>query len=223
MLQVPLKPRWQQWESLCLKIAFEQRIQLKVIAAALEKSVSSVSKKIRKLGLRKENSKPGRLKGDHYASHWADRIPLDREKMVTIVSRHAPLKHSQKMKLTLRTGCWTTAAPPPSLQKKIPQIHPNTTSYSYSLSLVPAKNRSFPSFNPAKLSKDPLYISLRHIEKWAFSHGFHQVKHVLQEQGLAYWKEGKYFSRAQLLVYVNGIRLEKKLQPLQLCEEEVEA
>jgi hypothetical protein len=222
MLQAPLKPRWRQWESLCLKIAFKQRIQLKVIAAALEKSVTSVSKKIRTLGLRKENSKPGRLKGDNYASHWADRIPLDFEKMATIVSRHAPLKHSQKMKLTLRTGCWTTAAPP-LLQKKASQTHPNTTSYSYSLSLAPAKDRSLPSFNSEKLSKDPLYISLRHIEKWALSHGFHQVKHVLQEQGLAYWKEGKYFSKAQLLVYVNGIRLEKKLQPLQLCEEETEA
>lgn len=52
------------------------------------------------------------------------------------------------------------------------------------------------------------------------SKGFHQVKNVLREQGLFYWKEGKYFSKAQLLVYVNRLRLEKKLQPLHLYEEE---
>ncbi len=223
MIQSPSKPRWQHWENLCLKVAFEQKIQLKIIAAGLEKSVTSVSKKIRKLGLRKENSKPGRLKGDIYLPNVAGRIPLETEKMATIVSQHAPLKHSQKMKLTLRTGCWTTAAPP-SLRKVI--SHKNTNvplkSYSLALSLVPSKDPSTPSFSTIKLSKDPIYISLRHIEKWALSQGFLQVKNVLQDYGLSYWKEGKYFSKAQLLVHVNGIRLEKKLQPLQLYEEEVE-
>ncbi len=32
MLDVLSKPRWSSWESVCLKTAFEQKIQLKIIA-----------------------------------------------------------------------------------------------------------------------------------------------------------------------------------------------
>lgn len=66
MLNVLSKPRWSNWESICLKVAFEQNIQLKVIAAALEKSVTAINKKIKALGLRGKQLKPGRLKGASY-------------------------------------------------------------------------------------------------------------------------------------------------------------
>jgi len=223
-----LKPRWLSWENLCLKVAFEQKIQLKIIAAALEKSVTSVSKKIRKLGLREERSteersRPGRLKGDIYFPNWEERIPLDFEKMAEIISQYAPLKHSQKLQLASRACCWTTAsAASLHTASHLGHSHNKKPYYSLSFSAPFLEKEAAKTFNKPLLSREPLYVSLCHIEKWALSKGFHPVKNVLRAQGLSYWKEGKYFSKAQLLVYVNGIRLEKKLQPLHLYEEETD-
>ena len=58
------------------------------------------------------------------------------------------------------------------------------------------------------------------MEQWASAEGFHKTRGVLQQQGLSYWKDGVYFSQAQLLMYVNRLRFEHKLQPLALIKEE---
>ena len=72
------------------------------------------------------------------------------------------------------------------------------------------------TFSPPSVKKsydNSLYISLCYIEEWAFSKGFHSVENMLRDQGISYWKGGKYFSIAQLLIYLNGMRLEKRLEP----------
>jgi hypothetical protein len=220
-----IKPRWQDWENKCLKKAVEQKIQLKIMAFALGKTVDSVSKKIKKLGLRGENSKRGRLKGDKSDLSWVDKIPRDRAKMVDILQVYAPLQVSQKEQMALKEGYWVSS--PLSSQglkrgKSLGGISQEKASFSLSLSLdyILSKDHIPQKIKREKTFGDPFYVPLQHVEKWAVSEGFYQVGSPLQQRGLFYWKEGRYFSKAQLLIYVNRIRLERKLQPLAFYEEE---
>ncbi len=191
MLSTASKPRWLPWQNICLTTAFKHHIQLKVIAAALNKSVTSVSKKITKLGLREEKST------HTLCPDWEARMPQDVEKMAELVSQYAPMTHSTSLQWKTRAHQWT-------------------------LTKTHSKKRKA-SARHCSLPQDPLYVSLCHIEEWALSKGFHPTKSALRNHGLAYWKDGKYFSKAQLLVYVNGLRFEQKLTPLRLYEEEMEA
>ena len=59
-----IKSRWTDWESTCVKKAFEEKIQLKIMAIALRKTLTSVSKKIKKLGLRDTSCSSRRLRGE---------------------------------------------------------------------------------------------------------------------------------------------------------------
>ncbi len=220
-----LKPRWKDWESTCIEKAVEHKIQLKVTAFALDKTVNSVSKKIKTLGLRKPTTKSGRLKGDKSQISLLERIPRDRAKMVEILQIYAPLQISQKAQLALKEGNWTSC---PSLSVGLKK--------GESWGFISQENASFSSVSPLDyvLEKDrlphklkrektfgnPLYVSLCYVEKWALSEGFYQVERGLQHHGLSYWKEGTYFSKAQLLMYVNRIRLDKNMQPLAIYEEE---
>jgi len=225
-----LKPRWMTWESVCLKVAFEQKIQLKIIAAALEKSVTSVSKKIRKLGLREERTRPGRLKGHSYDANGGEKISRDLAKMTEIIKTYTPFAYSQKVQICLQSGQQIGKKPLSQNLKKgasiagIAGIKQKDASYSFPspLNYTLLDREGFQSHDVIKVPGEPLYISLCHIENWAMSKGFRQVKKPLWEQGVSYWKGGKYFSKAQVLVHINGIRLENKLKPLHLYEEEME-
>jgi len=225
MLKALSKPRWLHWENLCLKLAFEQKIQLKIIAAALGKSVSSISKKIRKLGLRGDRSTPGRLKGETYACNWEEKIPQDIKKMRDILTQYAPHQERCKLQKSFHAGWW----PPPAGSVKGSLPHPlqkesSSLSLSSPFNNVPLlEDESFKPIGTLHIPGEPLYISLRYVEEWAIAKGFHQVKNSLQDHGICYWKEGRYFSKAQLLVYVNGLRFEKKLEPLVVVEEEIGA
>lgn len=220
-----VKPRWKEWENTCIKQAVEHKIQLKVTAFALDKTVNSVSKKIKTLGLRKPTTKSGRLKGDKSDISLLERIPLDREKMVEILQLYAPLHVFQKAQLSLKEGCWTSS---PSLSVGLKRgescgsISQENASFS---NASPLDYSLLKGHLPQKLEREktfgnPLYVPLCYMEEWAVSEGFYQVERGLLQRGLCYWKEGIYFSKAQLLMYVNRIRFDKNLQPLALYEEE---
>lgn len=221
MLNTLSKPRWLSWEKMCLMAAFEEKIQLKIIAWALEKSVTAINKKIKALGLRGTHLRPGRLKGDSYNSDWGTRTSVELAKMTDILKQYAPLHHSHQEKLSEQRGFWAT--PLPSSKKLINGACFGRTSqkeapYSLGVPLLHEGLQEIPS-GIQKSSDQSLYISLCHVEEWAFSTGFQPVKSLLRSQGISYWKGGKYFSTTQLLIYLNGIRLEKKLEPLRLDEE----
>jgi len=222
-----LKARWKMWENTCVKIGFQEKIQLKVVAIALGRSVSSISKRIQKLGLRNPTPLTGRVRGKKNGAPWCEKIPNDFAKMTEILHTYAPLKAFQKGQLALKSAQWGTAKPLPKgltrgicigyvRKEKIPFFLANPLAYTLSQDSPPQKA---PKEKPIKA---PHYVSLHYVEEWAVSKGFHYVKEGLRQRGFFYWKDGKHFSKAQLLIYINRIRLEKKLQPLVLYEEDNE-
>lgn len=206
------KPRWTHWEGECLKIALEQEIPLKIIAFVLQKSLTSVSKKIRKLGLRPLGLRRGRLKGLSYGCK-GQRVFQEIRKMINLVRTYAPpsslLKKEEEEKLA------------PSYRDKLSQQNcPYSLAYGLPYTFLEEKEVSFPGIEQAY--DHSLYIPFCYVEKWALLKGFHRVQANLRAHGIWYWKQGKYFSQAQVLLQLNGIRLSKKLEPLHLYEEEAE-
>ena len=220
-----IKPRWNAWESICLRKAFEEKIQLKIIALALGRTMESISKKINKLGLRGVKSAPGRVKGAKNDRPFVEKTPLDREKMCLIIRTYAPIKLSQKGELALKEGYWASLSA--SLQGKKQGSLTNSAvkksmsfSDSFPLEYILYKDSMPIQMRHEKILGGPCYVSLQHVEQWAATKGFHQLGYSLKQHGLTYWKGGKYFSKAQLLIYVNRIRHERKLQPLTFYEDE---
>lgn len=221
------KPRWKAWENRCIQKSVEQKIQLKIMALALGRTLTSVSKKIRKLGLRGATSRRGRLKGDTGKNPLKERTSFELDRMGTILQKCAPLKAFQEGQLALKRGYWSTST---QLKKNtsrgqvLGHLEKENASFSFLPPLdyilkhdhMPQKEKRETSFG------DPYYVSFFHMDKWAASEGFRQVERSLYQHGISYWKEGQYFSKAQLLIYVNQIRFERKLQPLALYEDEVE-
>jgi hypothetical protein len=225
MRMTKIKVRWMDWENVCIKNAFEEKIQLRIIAAALGRTVDSVSKKIKKLNLRRATSKRGRLKGNSNPNSWIKRTSQDLENMRGILKTYAPLKLARKGRLALKESCWVSGSPfPRGLQKGefLERTFQEDIPFSllFPLDYVLSKDLAPEKIKRKKTFENPLYVSLRHVEQWAVSEGFYQVEKDLQERGLSFWKEGQYFSKAQILIYVNRIRLERKLQPLILYEKE---
>jgi hypothetical protein len=219
------KPRWKAWENACVQKAFEEQIQHKVIAVALRKSTTSVSKKITTLGLRKQTSKPGRIKGHKNQTCWKEKTPSDLIKMREILQAHAPLHLSQKRQSDLKKRCWTAAKlalkeTPKDLSISYLQQDMAAFSFSFPLDYILAKDPPSEKVRRVKVFGDPVYVSLHQVEKWALSEGFHYIKDRPPQQEISYWKDGRYFSKTQLLIYVNRLRLDRNLQPLALFEEE---
>jgi hypothetical protein len=219
------KPRWDAWESTCIQKAFNQKIQHKVMALALGRSVPSVSKKIKALGLRSSSCLSGRVKGEKISLSNVEKTPRDLTKMMAILKAYAPLKCFQKGHLALKEGCWTPSQPPLDNTEN-GQVYCGVGYYTPLFSFV--KPLEFvPSVEPVskgnrihKISGDPDYVPLHYIEQWAVSEGFHKLKGALRHRGLSYWKDGAYFSQAQLLMHLNCLRFEHMLQPIALMEED---
>lgn len=219
-----VKPQWKAWESDCIKKAFEEKIQLKIMAHALGRSITAVSKRIKKLGLRKPTSLPGRIKGEKNDSPWKEKIPRDLAKMAEILQTYAPLEISQKGHWALKEGYWGTAQPLAqglSLGTHIDCLRQENASFSMycSFDYTSSKDPLLKKQQKEKRLRIPFYVTLSHVEEWAVSEGFHRIKEGLQQHGVYYWKDGKHFSKAQLLIYINQIRFENKLKPLALYEE----
>lgn len=227
MATTMLKPRWALWEIECIKKAFSQKVQHKVIALSLGKTVSSVSKKITKLGLRAPSRTRGRVKGSLQGLQPVDRTPHDVKTMAEILKTYAPLYCIQQGELALERGYWTNEQT--SLREDAKKgacfgrLEQANASFSYvePLDFIPSKNVTSVSQEQKSLpQKESLYVSLASVELWAHSEGFQKTEGALRGNGLRYWKDGCYFSNAQLLIYINRLRSDGNLQPLFFREEE---
>lgn len=229
MTTILLKPRWEAWENLCIQKAYAEKIQHKIIALALGRTVSSVSKKIKHLGLRAPSKVSGRIKGTKQILSKFEKTPQDLFKMIDLLQTYAPLSCFQKGELALRGGFWSSSSTPLCTEENkelrfSPMVISNSEfSFRKPLDYVPVKNHPPKKIVPRILSKKMAYVSLCYIENWADSKGFHKLRGELSHRGLSYWKDGTYFSQTQLLMYVNRLRFKHQLQPLSLIEEERES
>ncbi|MBY0293093.1 MAG: hypothetical protein K2W92_07400 [Alphaproteobacteria bacterium] len=145
--------------------------------------------------------------------------------MNRIIERNAPLEVFQEGSMVLEGGCWTIAPLISQVLKEkqiIGSLQEKNASFTLSSPLAYnlLKENPAATTNKERGRQNPCYVSLQHVEEWAVSDGFQPLGKRLQRYGLSYWKEGNYFSKAQLLIYVNSRRLEKKLHPLVFYEEE---
>ncbi|MBY0272954.1 MAG: hypothetical protein K2X02_06055 [Alphaproteobacteria bacterium] len=212
MAEAKIKPRWESWENLCIKKSIEEKIQLKIIALALGKTLNAVSKKITHLGLRENSSKPGRRKGKRASLALKASSFTEIERMRRILSLYAPSDSLKKSQEALEKGVWVTATPLP-LKKNEGYSLQSSPAYILIKGKIPEKVRK------QKVVGNPTYITAQHIENWATSEGFCLVGGNLIKRGLYYWKEGRYFSKAQILMHVNRLRLENSLQPVAIYED----
>lgn len=215
MAEAKIKPRWEVWENLCIKKSMEEKIQLKIIALALGKTLNAVSKKITHLGLREISSKPGQKKGKRASPALKATTFTEIERMRQILSLYAPNKNLKKAQHALEKGAWVTATPL-SLKENEGYSLQSSPAYILIKGKIPDKVRK------EKVADNPCYITAQHIENWATSEGFCLVGGNLIKRGLCYWKEGRYFSKAQILMHLNRLRLENSLQPVAIYEDVVE-
>lgn len=219
-----LKPRWAAWENTCLQHAFAQKIHHRIMAMGLGRSVPSVNKKIQTLGLRLPSSQPGRRKGDKHILSRNEKIPLDLQKMTDILQSYAPLEFFKKAERALKR---MLLMPPESVHQhvqKTPLVPLQSSACGFTF-VDPMDffliNDSVPSRTGEKRhSREPAYVSLQYVERWASAKGFHKLRGRLEETGFSYWRNGAYFSKAQLLMHVNRLRYDNELQPLALLEED---
>lgn len=223
-----LKPRWQTWENVCLQLAFSQSIQQKIMATALGKTVTAVSKKIKSLGLRSAPFLQEQQEKTQPPSR-TDKTPQDLKRMLEILHAHAPLGCFQEGCLALQKGYWSQSEPIPNQDENqrvcMGWLKQDQAAYSFAkpLDFIHSPNPIGPEIESIKIPGEPLYVPLYHVERWANSAGFHKMKGPLQQRGLSYWKNGSYFSQAQLLMHVNQRRFEQSLRPIVLREEEKES
>ena len=215
MVEAKIKPRWETWEHLCIKKSMEEKIQLKIIALALGKTLNAVSKKITHLGLRKISSRPGKKKGKRASPALKASTFTEIERMRRILSLHAPSENLKKAQQALEKGAWVRTTP---LLLKENETYSLQSSPAYTLINGKISDR----VRKEKVAANPSYITAQHIENWAASEGFCLVGGNLIKRGLCYWKEGRYFSKAQILMHVNRLRLENSLQPVTIYEDVVE-
>jgi len=76
---------WSEKELACLRAAAEAQIQLKVMANALGRTVSSLNKVLARQGIRPQGSRPGRRKGESSGGNQVVRVSRDREMMKRLV------------------------------------------------------------------------------------------------------------------------------------------
>ena len=97
---------WSESELACLRSAAESQIQLKVMANALGRTVSSINKVLARQGIRPQGSRPGRRKGDASELNQVVRIQRDTEVMEGLVRKFLgadfnPIKEAPQNKTNL--------------------------------------------------------------------------------------------------------------------------
>lgn len=215
MPAVVSKPRWLQWERHCLEAAFEQHIQLKVMAAVFHKSVSAVSKKIHAMGLR---TKAARLKytQDNRPPYVPkDKLSHDFQLMETLVQLYGPASSFSSNASSCFAKKQDAFFKGDGMQK---------VSYTMAKPLPYRllEEADIPLPGVEKDYDETFYVPFSYIEKWALQKGFCRVNADLHGKGVYYWKQGSYFSKTELIVYLNGVRSLKHLAPLHLSEEDIE-
>jgi hypothetical protein len=220
MSQTLLKPRWKTWETICIQKAYKENIQRKVVSMALGRSPTSISKKIKKLGLKPLATASDPLKRNK-------KNLLNFKKMKGILKKYAPLNVFLRAEVTVREARWILPPSPPLKELKrgkcVGCLETQNASFSMFMPLEYIISKDQVSLGRGAKLKEPLCVPLYHVEMWAVGEGFHTTTEVLREQGLSYWKEGQYFSQAQLLMHINQIRHGKSLQPLILLEKEMDS
>lgn len=222
------KIRWKTWENAIIVAAFGKNIHHKIIAETLNRTVSAVSHRIKRLSLRVPTHKRGRVKGQKSCLPLHEKVEHDRQLMLELVKKLAPLEHREECLLPFADKSWSTAVPNHFVisgkRKRVDKLATNKVAYQYTPPWDYILTREQRSKKPRqkKIFGDPFYVPHFHVEQWAFQNGFYQVTGALKRQGVTYWKEGKYFTLAQLLIYVNKVRYERKLQPLAIEENEEE-
>lgn len=194
------------------------------MAMALGRSVPSINKKIQSLGLRLPSSQPGRRKGQKQLLSKAENL----HKMIEILRSDAPLEFFKKAERALKRMLLRRSKDVKfCFESQTPDIPFAPVQFSgCEFTFVDPMdffliNDAVPSRRGEKaFSREPAYVSLQYVERWAAVKGFHKLKGKLEETGLSYWKNGAYFSRAQLLMHVNRLRYDNDLQPLALLEED---
>jgi hypothetical protein len=209
-----LKPRWALWEMACIEKAFAQKIQHKIMALSLGKTVSAVSKKITQLGLRIPSKTRGHIKGNCRPMPIAERGSHDRKQMRAILEAYAPLSCAQEGTLALERGYWDN-----------PAFLDGDREKKRCMGRLAQANAPFTYVAPLDAISlhcvaESYCVSLMSVDLWAMTKGFKRTGQNLTESGLAYWKAGSYFSYAQLLIHINQLRSDRNLEPLALKEEE---
>lgn len=207
MAKTKIKPRWETWERLCIEKSVEEKIQLKIIALALGKTLNAVSKKMTHMGLRAVSSKPGRQKGRKASPGLKATTFTEIERMKEIISLYAPKENLLKAQRALVKGEWVQ-----KLKHETAFSLQSTPAYTLMKDAVPDKVKK------ARKAEDPCYVTAKHIQNWAMSKGFCSVGENLIQHGVLYWKEGRHFSKTQMMMHVNQLRLENNLEPIILYE-----
>lgn len=224
-----LKPRWEPWEKICLQQAYAQKIQHKIMATALGRTVTSVSKKIKNLGLRSSPKTHEHIKGTKRSLTWVEKTPQDLSKMLEILKTYAPLSCFQEAQLSLNKGCWSRSKlalyDDGHKEDRFDSLACSDVPFSYcdSLDFIPSAETISLKMPNKKVSGEPTYVPLYYVERWANLEGFHRIRGALQHIGLTYWKDGRHFSQTQLLMHVNRIRFEHNLRPIALIENDWES
>jgi hypothetical protein len=226
MLKAALKPRWTEWERQCLQVAVSKKIQHKVVSLSLRRSVSSINKQLKTLGLCKvkQNVNPRNTRKTLLNSKR--QTSRDLKEMNKILKSFAPLHFYQKGSLDLKKEYWQKD-PISSLKKtekgrSLYSIKKKDAEYVISPLDHYIMNRPEP-FHQTRIEKIagyPFYVPYQHVEQWALLAGYRPVQNGLSQTGLRFWKDGHYFSKAQLLMIVNKIRTERNLRPILYDKEE---
>lgn len=208
------KPRWHEWEIKCIHAAFHQKIQLKVVAFSLNKSPNAINKKIGSLGLRNHGPSQGQ------DVHFMLKLSHDVKSMLAILDTFAPQEHRQTIQTALAKTAW--AYPQPLVPPTKTQDQPFLAEAAATLCGTPFtyQEKKLKCDEALKGSSVPSHVSLPYVEQWAKAEGFHKVRDALREKGVLFWKEGRYFSRAQILMHMNTQRFENNLSPLYLQSQE---
>ena len=214
MAKTKIKPRWEPWERLCIEKSIEEKLQLKIIALALGKTLNAVSKKMTHMGLRKISSKSGPQKGKRASPALKATTFTEIERMREIISLYAPKENLLKAQLALEKGEWVQ-------EQSLPLKHEAPYSLQSSPAYILIKGKIPDKVKKVRGTRKSCYVTAEHIQKWATSEGFCSVGENLIKHGLFYWKEGRHFSKAQLMMHVNRLRFENNLEPMILYEEYV--
>lgn len=221
------RPRWLQWEGRCLEAAFEHHVQLKVMAAVFQKSVSAVSKKIEAMGLRKKRGVRKRLRERAPNHLQEDRLLWDYRIMQTLVKRHGPVSYtwpqhlidiSEKLARYVRLNKGR-----PRQEESVGKLSTEGVPYKMvkplCYTLLEEEDIALPGVD--KDCEHTLYVPFPYIEQWAFLQGFAAVSECVPGRERYYWRHGSYFSQAQLVIYLNTVRSLKHLGPVHLSEKEI--
>lgn len=184
---------WSESELECLRAAAESHIQLKVMANALGRTVSSINKVLARQGIRPQGTKPGRRKGDSSELNQVLRIQRDTEIMEGLVKEFLGAEFNP-----------------------INDAPQNKTNF---LKILRDKDRAAKRRRRrARGEGSHIRVPLEVVSSWAEKEGldFRKFERVLEIP--EYLVGQKIFSQGKLIMAINQRRMEKGLKPFAIEE-----